>query len=344
MNLQTFQQLPVRDQLRSLHAQMRQSTPAMVFGNVEAQIDDVRRRLVKSYHPDAHMGDKEVYGLAEDFIADLNAKYELWVEDDSHMLGVGEIASVTLNADGTVTKRLLTGDKDLFDREEAILNRINALPLYEGEAFKYIPRLVESDMDDDGYYHILAYSDDVKGDELISLTTLADIYDRHVPVKAISWIWRRVLAALTIPHAFGYLHGAVVPDNILLKPGGIGGGGQHRGYLIDWTCAVEAGAKFSYMIDRWENFYPTETLLGSTDTVPASDIYMAAKCMLWACQDMPEPMVKYFRACTLADKHARLYKPEQLFALFDRVMYDELGWQREFVPLNITRVDWKWWQ
>lgn len=342
-----FEALSVREQLMSLKAHLNQSTATAVFGDSRDKIDDVRRNLVKAYHPDLHRQDKDVYGLAEDFIADLNTLYDSWDESGvmtERVLGVGEISRVTANADGSVTKRLTTGDVDLFKREAEILTEINALPLYASEAFKYIPRLLVDDMDDGGYYHIIGYSDDVRGDELISLTALAEMYDRNIPVKAIAWIWRRVLAALSIPHAFGYLHGCVLPDNIMLKPGMVGEK-QHRGYLIDWTCATKSGAKFPYVVDKWEAFYPPEVLTqGDDNSVPATDIYMAAKSMLWACTNMPAAMKRYFSACTLPDKYARLYKPSQLFDLFDKLMYDELGWQKEFVPLNVTVVDWEWWR
>lgn len=332
----------MEDQLRSIKAALEILPPVSVFGLTNAK--ERYRKLSAMYHPDVWRTNPVIYPLAEDLQIALNLE---WKEYNSGgtgqgglLLGRGDVADVYL--DGDNVKKISRGDNDLIEHEADILKTLNAHPNYEAYARMYVPRLIGLGYnEDDLAINTIGYTDDVLPEQLFTLKQLAVSYDYAPPIKAAGWIWRRILAALSLGHLIGVIHGAVTPDNILLKPG-IEGQQQHRGYLIDWTMATSMDGSVLVMSNEWADLYPPETLRKLPAT-PAFDAYMAAKSMLWAFRNMPREMERYFERCTVASNFGRGWKFVELVDQWNTVMYDRLGWNREFVPLNFAAVDWSWW-
>lgn len=343
MNKDQFFELPVADQIRSISVALEILPPVAVFGLTNGK--ERYRALSKMYHPDKWKTDPLVYPLAEDLQTAINAEWQEYnsggTGQDGLLIARGDLADIYL--DGRNIKKISRGDNDLIEREADILKKMNAHHDFEAHAQFYVPRLVGLRYnDDDMAINTIAYSEDVLPEQLFSLAQLARAYDHHIPIKAAGWIWRRVLAALALGHMIGVVHGAVTPDHILLKPG-VQGEKQHRGYLIDWAMAVDNDEPIGVMSAKWHELYPPEVALKQPAT-PAVDIYMAAKSMLWAFMEMPPDMRRYFERCTNPSNFARGWKFVELVNLWDDLMYNRLGWNKEFVALNFVAPDWTWWE
>ncbi len=344
MNKSDFFALGMADQIRSVKAALDILPPILVFGSQTPK--ERYRKLSQMYHPDLWRTNPVIYPLAEDLQSAINAEWEEYNMGTNGaggtLLGKGDLADVYL--EGRNISKISRGDNDLLEREATVLRKLNAHPDYETFSKFYVPRLVDSGYnDDDRVMNRLTYCDDVSPEQLFSLAQLARGYDFEIPIHAAGWIWRRILAALSLGHYFGVIHGAVTPDHVLLKPG-IAGTQQHRGFLIDWCFSVDEdnGEIIPAMCAQWEMMYPQEVRAKQTP-VPATDIYMAARTMLWAFPLMPDEMARYFKRCVIESPHGRGWKIVELLSQWDDVMYNRLGWQKAFVPLNFAAVDWSWW-
>jgi hypothetical protein len=84
---------------------------------------------------------------------------------------------------------------------------------------------------------------------------------------------RRLLVALGFAHRAGVVHGAVLPPHVMIHPA------DHGLVLVDWcysTCV--SGEPIPAIVERYSDWYPDE-VLGSQEPFPASDIFLAARCM-----------------------------------------------------------------
>jgi hypothetical protein len=90
--------------------------------------------------------------------------------------------------------------------------------------------------------------------------------------RAAIWIWRRVLELLSFLHASGYVHGALLPQHLLVQDG------EHGVRLVGYSCADHPGAKLRSVCTRSSSFYP-EDLKASRTLSAGSDLAMSARCV-----------------------------------------------------------------
>jgi hypothetical protein len=141
--------------------------------------------------------------------------------------------------------------------------------------------------------------------------SLADLLQRAPqglhPADA-AWIFNRLLAALGVAHSLGIVHGAVLPQHVLIRPA------DHNAVLIDWSASGSSGTPIRVISSTWIGFYPPEAAAGRP-LGPASDLYMAARCMallLGGSGQAPEPppstpapLRRLLAACLIAAPHRR---------------------------------------
>ena len=86
------------------------------------------------------------------------------------------------------------------------------------------------------------------------------------------WILKRLLELLGFVHRAGYVHGAVVPDHVLIHPR------DHGAMLVGWTVATPWSSGRTRPLPatsrRWSALYG-----GSREATPALDIAMACRCV-----------------------------------------------------------------
>lgn len=131
-----------------------------------------------------------------------------------------------------------------------------------------------------------------------------------------AWIFNRILAALAKTHQLGLVHGAVLPCHILIDPN------DHNGILVDWCYSVPIGQSIRSISPSYKADYPPE-VLQKLPAQPATDLYMAARCMLHllgAKDDLqelgpkvPAAVQALLRACLIPAPHRRYESAWQLY-------------------------------
>ena len=174
----------------------------------------------------------------------------------------------------------------------------------------------------------------------VSLTEIKNAFPGGLPPEDAAWIFRRVLGQTLAANMLGVVHGAIVPDHVLVNPL------THEPLHIGWAHAIERpaerNAKLTTVIDRWRDWYPLEVLARE---VPShqTDLYMAGKTMVYLLggdvardrfpSHVPEPLVQLVRRCLETKVEKR---PRDAFALmqeFTKVI-DKL-WGRKYRPLRL---------
>lgn len=160
--------------------------------------------------------------------------------------------------------------------------------------------------------------------------SLADIrraYPRGIPAIHMAWIWRRLLWLLGHAHQCGMVHGAVLPDHLVILPP------QHGVMLIDWcySATSDDGAfvPIKAIVPAYQAWYPDEVIQKKAPS-PATDIAMAAGCMQWllggelatgevpgAC---PPPLWAFLCGCRQTAQSRRPQDAWQLLGEFDALL------------------------
>jgi hypothetical protein len=113
--------------------------------------------------------------------------------------------------------------------------------------------------------------------------TLADAraaFPDGVDPRAAVWMWRRVLELLAWVHGTGRVHGAVVPEHVVLHAR------DHGVMLVDWAASVGFGARIDAIVGAHAAFYPEGA---STDEAqPAIDLAMTARCIAFVLGGEPQ--------------------------------------------------------
>ena len=89
------------------------------------------------------------------------------------------------------------------------------------------------------------------------------------------WMWRRLLELLGWVHRSGWVHGAILPQHVLLDAA------NHGATLVGWSCAAHVGDRLPALCAARESFYPAAERSGD----PAgrtTDLVMAARCIAFA--------------------------------------------------------------
>jgi len=216
-------------------------------------------------------------------------------------------------------------DNDLLDAERRALRRLHAQPPDLARHFsKYLPRLVEP----------LALADGRRAN-VLSLAeghySLAEVIRAHpdgVDSRTLGWMFNRILEVLAYAHRAGVVHGAVLPEHVLVHPV------THGAVLVDWCAAVLAhdGTRHrhrgpehvSFVSASYRRWYPPE-VFDRAPASPAIDLYMAGALMSAVAggaprrrhvpDDLPEPIAALLRACLIRDSDARF---DDAFALYER--------------------------
>jgi serine/threonine protein kinase len=173
----------------------------------------------------------------------------------------------------------------------------------------------------------------------VSLAQLVAANPGGVDARAAAWMWRRLLVALGHAHRAGIVHGAVVPEHVLIHPE------EHGLVLIDWCYAVDtattSGARITALVTARQDLYPPEVTNRQAAT-PATDIFMASQVMALLMRGRtPRPMRSLIAGCTGASAPAR---PQDAWALQQELdelltlMYGPRRFRPFHVPADMPRT------
>jgi serine/threonine protein kinase len=317
--------------------------PADLFGTDTAEAARTYRSLARLLHPDATGG-----RTTGDFTR-LNALWRgyngggavtITTRRHAYRLGAkrasGDLAELyDASYDDPRGRRAVIklprdpGDGDLLEREAVALRQ---LPKDGNNRFlPYVPRLIESFRHRDAGTGAERRANAVVPlDGFHSLAEVRAAYPAGVDPRDAAWMWRRLLVALGFAHRAVVLHGAVLPEHVLIHPG------EHGLVLVDWCysvpgCYTPNTGRVPAMVDRYADWYPPE-VPAREQASEATDIYLATRCMTYLMGDKaPKPLLLFAKGCLLASPRRRPRDAWRLLAEFDELL-ERLYGPRRFRP------------
>ncbi len=159
--------------------------------------------------------------------------------------------------------------------------------------------------------------------EVFSLADVRKKYPDGIDPADAAWMFNRMIAALGKTHEVGLVHGAIVPEHVLIRPK------DHNGILIDWCYSVRSGEQIKAISPSRKAFYPPEVLQKLAAT-PATDLFMAAQCMIEILggdvatgqlpSSVPKPIAALLRACLIPAPKRRYQNAWHIFDDFKEIL------------------------
>ncbi|MFJ8676924.1 molecular chaperone DnaJ [Streptomyces sp. NPDC093589] len=221
------------------------------------------------------------------------------------------------------------GDNDLMEREAAALTRLGRHG--EPRHRAYAPRLLETfrhrapDTGAERRVNALAPLDGFH-----TLTEVRAAYPDGLDPRDAAWMWRRLLVALGWAHRAGRVHGAVLPEHVLIHPA------HHGLVLVDWCYSTPLGDRVPALVEHHRDAYPPEVTARRPAT-EATDIHLASRTLgALMGERAPRPMRAFLRGCTLPAEARRPHDAWRLLAELDTLL-DHLYGPRTFRPFTLPR-------
>jgi hypothetical protein len=101
-----------------------------------------------------------------------------------------------------------------------------------------------------------------------------EMYPNGVPPVSSIWLWRRILEVVGVLRRGGYVHGAILPNHLLIQ------NGEHGVRIVGFSCADVVNAPLRLISTQYEDFYPA-AVLDSHKLAIATDLVMSARCILY---------------------------------------------------------------
>jgi serine/threonine protein kinase len=210
-------------------------------------------------------------------------------------------------------------NNDLMAREASALARIagHGDPRY----LPYVPRLVDSfrhreaNTGADRRVNVVAAAGGLR-----SLVEVRRAYPDGLDPRDAAWIWRRLLVALGLAHRAGVVHGAVVPDHVLIEPD------EHGVVLVDWCYSVTGpDDRVPALVPAYAAWYPPE-VPDREAPGPGTDIAMAARCMAYLiATHMPRALRAFVHGCLQPSTRHRPDDAWRLLGELDDVLERRYG-------------------
>lgn len=130
-------------------------------------------------------------------------------------------------------------------------------------------------------------------DGYFSLAQIMEEYPDGLDIRDIVWIWRRCLIGLSLAHELGYVHGAVLPEHIMVQVP------RHEVVLVDWCYSVKPGEKIKAMVPHRQSLYPQE-VIQQEPADEGTDLAMLARTMSCLFNIYtPKQMHAFVKGCTM---------------------------------------------
>jgi len=167
-------------------------------------------------------------------------------------------------------------DMDLIDREEDMLRSIADFDDVDSEFFRlFLPRMISGGpvvFPDGKTRTTIVYRCAHQFDW--TLQDVREQYPTGIHPRTMVWMMNRLSELLGWLHSKHIVHGAILPEHILVKPS------THRIELLDWSYAAQIGQPLVAWSQKREAFYPNESI-DDLPLIPVLDLAMACRCMLY---------------------------------------------------------------
>lgn len=278
------------------------------------------RMLVKVVHPDVAPAGRSP--AATQAFARLSV---LWAEREGRLFSTGratyrvggvaaagDIAELYAVDDALLKMPRRPGDNDLMQAEAFALSTLDT---------PYAPRLLESFTHEDENRARRTVNVIARQRGFVSLAEVQAAYPGGLDPRDVAWMWRRLLTGLGWAHQAGLVHGAVLPEHVLIHPG------EHGLVLVDWCYSVQAGGTVPALVAKHRAAYPPE-VLGKQPAGAATDIFMATGLMLRLIRNPPDALRRFARGCRYDKPRMRPQDAWLLLKEFDELLGDLYGPRR----------------
>ncbi len=208
-------------------------------------------------------------------------------------------------------------DNDLLDTEAKVLGELHRSVDRKAPIFrKYLPKLLDSFALIEGGRHRRVNVLDIaepqeeyvkkllekKGvaapKDYFSLAEIREAYPEGLDARDVTWMIRRAFEVLGWVHSVGYVHGAVLPEHVIVHPL------EHGARLIGWSYAVRAGARLSAVSATRRGMYPPG-VFKREPAQPVLDVQLASECAVLLLSDqrgklrsdVPPDIATFFAQC-----------------------------------------------
>jgi hypothetical protein len=287
------------------------------------------RMLVKIVHPDVAPAGRSASATAA--FARLSS---LWAGRRGSfrvgaLVAAGDIADLyTVDGDAALLKLpRLPGDNDLMAAEAHALSTLDRDGDPKHRA--YAPRLIESFTHEDPATGVRRTANVLARQRgFVSLAEVARAYPQGVDPRDAAWMWRRLLVGLGWAHRAGIVHGAVLPEHVLIHPA------EHGLVLIDWCYSVGPGERIPALVAKQRGEYPPE-VTGRQAATGATDIFLATRTMRSLIKTkLPAAMRRFADGCLYDAPRMRPQDAWKLLAEFDELI-EKLFGPRKFRPFTV---------
>jgi len=235
-------------------------------------------------------------------------------------------------------------DNDLLKVEAAALKHLRG-PDGDPKRYPFIPELVDSFAYSEPHQAARSVNVLAMLDGFCDLTQVNAAYPSGIDPRDMAWIWRRLLLVLGYAHSMGVIHGAVLPQHVMILPE------QHGLVLVDWCYSVRENVSYppiKAIAETYRTWYPYEVLQKQPPSA-ATDIALAARCMVWLMggnpvtgnvpDTVPRALRAFFKGCLATGQTARPDDAWQLLGEFDELL-EQMGepfYPRRFHVFSMRR-------
>jgi serine/threonine protein kinase len=304
------------------------------------------RKFARIVHEDRHVGDPEAVKLAHEAMSLLSKfwneaqekidrglygkKAVFEIKSQKHRYSVdetiaeGELSTVygagqhrpPLGPERVVLKVAKSpAVNDLLENEARVVaDLVQGITTQSAVYQRLLPRLQESfGVKSKSVVRRVNVFGDERREPLYTLEDIMRVYPGGIDARHFVWMFKRLLGVLGYAHGRGWVHGAVLPCHVLVRPK------DHGILMVDWCYAVEAGKPMKAVSPTYRQFYPEE--VGRKMPVsPATDVYMAARCMESVVgrfkQVLPVRFLTILDSCTIWSPFRR---QDEAFKVYDAV-------------------------
>lgn len=353
------------------------------FGPADDPADHVKRtyrRDARVVHPDQHIG-QQTHDRAASVFGRLTGFYDQAIEMAGYglygqpatlvtwtskravhqvfrPLGSGDLCALfaarTAPSDGgdrrvTFCKVAVNaGDRDLLQTEAKALRLLRA-DSTDAALHPFFPEVVDSFAHRETGKPARQVNVFSMLEGFYTLTEVRKAFPGGLEAIHMAWIWRRMLWALGYAHKSGVIHGALLPEHVMILPE------QHGVVLVDWCYASvkEDADQFTPIkaaVGAYKDWYP-KGVFDKQPPSPATDLVMAARCMIEltggdpltgnypASTRTPKAFRAFFKGCLSPVQTARPQDALQLLAEFDQLLQSLGGpyYPRKFVKFAMPQ-------
>lgn len=269
--------------IEQLNEFLKDSTPEEIFSTYDDRVESIYAKYAILCHPDSvdHILAAETFKLLSQKKDErLNGKFTTITaksgtyEVRENPTFKGDIADFYVTRDGT--KLLKVGrsakSKDLFNNEYKVLKTLNTDETRDSKMATYYHFIdgafTISEGGIDRSCHVFNHDP--------ALFSLVQVHEKYPNLDPRHWAWmfKRLLVSLAWTHKQGYVHGAVLPEHILVNRD------THGAKLIGWSHAVKIGEVITSIPGGKKAQYP-QRVLDKQPATPEIDLYMAGELGKW---------------------------------------------------------------